>query len=175
MDRPAAHQGPPCPSSTNPRSLSRCPPWRTPQLAAASPFPARSAKGLHKTSNFSSQKLIFFVFLITSETCNTCVPPRRCTNSSFMASRFDKAVMTGMALAALNNVVSAYYSGFPTEPAARCRGRHVHEDLPQHPLLTRCLPGTLVKQQFSERCWRCHHHFHAHARLSAANHVSGAR
>jgi hypothetical protein len=79
-----------------------------------------------------------------------------------MASRFDKAVMTGMALAALNNVVSAYYSGFPTEPAARCRGRHVH---------LRTYPWDLYKTEM----WSCHHHSHAHERLSAANNVSGAR
>ena len=40
-------------------------------------------------------------------------------------SRFDKVMMTGLSMAAVHNVVSAYYSGFPTEPAASCRARHV--------------------------------------------------
>jgi len=40
-----------------------------------------------------------------------------------MSSRFDKLMMAGLSTAVINNVVSSYFSGFATQPAAMCRDR----------------------------------------------------
>ena len=38
-----------------------------------------------------------------------------------MASKFDKLMMAGLTAWAINNVASAYFSGFQTVPAESCR------------------------------------------------------